>query len=69
MFSEAAQNVYKIYFDEWYTERRITSHLLVQQDIGSAQQVNSPKYLISAHQTQLRTATLDKKLIQLYSIT
>ena len=43
MFNEATQNNYKISFDEWYTERRLLSDLLVQHDIGSAQQVNSPK--------------------------
>ena len=35
--------------------------MLVQHDIGSAQQVNSPKYLNSAHQTQLRKTTPDEK--------
>ena len=61
MFNEATQNNYKISFVEWYTEIRIISDLLVQHDIGSAKQVNSPKFLIRAHQTQLRTATLDNK--------
>ena len=63
MFNEATQNKYKISFHEWYTERRIISDLLVQHDIGSAQNVISPKYLISAHQTSLRSTTPDKKLI------
>ena len=63
MFNEATQNIYKIYFDEWYTERRIITDFLVQQDIGSAQNVIQPKYLIGAHQTNLRTTTPDKKLI------
>ena len=62
MFNEATQNNYKISFDEWYTERRIISDLLVQHDIGSAQSVNSPKYLIAANQTSLRTTTPDKKI-------
>ena len=34
MFNEATQNNYKISFDEWYTERRIMSDLLIQHDIG-----------------------------------
>ena len=63
MFNEATQNKYKITFDEWYTERRLISDLLVQHDTGSAQQVNAPKYLIIAHQTSLRTTTPNKKLI------
>ena len=61
MFNEATQNNYKISFDEWYTERRIISDLLIQHDIGSAQQVIQPKYLICAHQTNLRTTTPDEK--------
>ena len=55
LFNEATQNNYRISFDKWYTERRILSDLLIQHDIGSAQQVISPKYLICAHQTNLRT--------------
>ena len=62
MFNEATQNNYKISFDEWYTERRIISDLITQHDIGSAQQVTQPKYLICAHQTNLRTTTPDKKI-------
>ena len=61
MFNEATENNYKMFLDEWYTERRLIPDLLVQHDIGSAQQVNSPKYLISSHQTSLRTTTPDKK--------
>ena len=63
MFNEATQNNYKISFDEGYTERRIITDLLVQHDIGSAQNVIQPKYLICAHQTNLRIATPDKKII------
>ena len=62
MFNEATQNIYKISFDEWYTERRIISDLLVQHDIGSAQNVIQPKYMICAHQTNLRTTPPDKKV-------
>ena len=62
MFIEATQNNYKISFDEWCTERRIISNLLIQHDIGSAQNVIQPKYLFCAHQTNLRTATPDKKI-------
>ena len=47
-------------FDEWYTEGRLKSDLLVQHDIGSAQLVNSPESMIGAHQTILRTTTSDK---------
>ena len=42
MINEATQKNYKISFDEWYTERRIISDLLIQHDIGSAQNVIQP---------------------------
>ena len=54
MFDEATQNNYKISFNEYYTERRVLSDMIIQVDIGSAQQVNSPKFLICAHQTRIR---------------
>ena len=60
MFNEATQNNYKISFDEWYTERRIISDTITQIDIGSSQHVNSPKYLIAAHQTRTRADTANK---------
>ena len=62
MFKEATPKNYKISFDEWYTERRIISDFLIQQDRGSAQNVIQPKYLICAHKTNLRTTTPDKKI-------
>ena len=68
MFNEATQNKYKISFDEWYTERRVISDMIFQLDIGSTQQVNSPKYLFCAHQTKDRTNAPNKKLLLLYSV-
>ena len=53
-FNEATQNNYKISYDEWFTERRIISDTITQLDIGSSQNVESPKYLIGAHQTKDR---------------
>ena len=56
MFNEAIMNNYSITFDSWYTERKISNDgRELQVDIGSAQQINSPKYLISAFQTADRT--------------
>ena len=49
MFNEATQKKYMISFDEWYTERRVISDMIVQQEKTSAQQVNSSIYLICAH--------------------
>ena len=54
MFNEATQNNYKISYDEWFTERRIISDTITPLDIGSSQNVQSPKYLIGAHQTKDR---------------
>ena len=60
MFNEAIMNNYTITFDSWYTERKISNDgRELQVDIGSAQKINSPKYLISAFQTLART-TLNK---------
>ena len=60
MFNEATQNIYKKTFDEWYTERRIISDTITQMNIGSFQNVQSPKYLIGAHQTRIRADTANK---------
>ena len=54
MFNEATQNNYKISYDEWFTERRIISDTITQLDIGSSQNVQSPKYLIGTHQMKDR---------------
>ena len=54
MFNEGTQNNYKRSYDEWFTERRIISDTITQLDIGSSQNVQSPKYLIGAHQTKNR---------------
>ena len=54
MFNEATQSNYKISYDVWFTERRIFSDKITQLDIGSSQIVQSPNYLIGAHQTKDR---------------
>ena len=60
MFNEANQNNYKITYCEYFSESRVVSDLLVQHDIESARQVNSPKYLLSADHTKHRILTLNK---------
>ena len=56
MFNEAIMNNYIIIFDSWYTERKISNDgREFQVDIGSAENINSPKYLIAAFQTNART--------------
>ena len=60
MFNESIQNNYRIFFDHWFKERRVVSDKITQIDIGIAQQVNSPKYLIACHQTAARLNAPDK---------
>ena len=60
IFNESIQNNYRIFFDDWFTERRVVSDTITQIDIGSAQSINSPKYLITAHQTAARLNAPDK---------
>ena len=67
MFNEATQNNYKILYDEWFTERRIKSDVITQLDIGSSQNVQSPNYLIGAHQTRDKVLPYQLKM-SLYSI-
>ena len=61
MFIESIQNNCRIFFDEWYTERRIATDQTFQNDIGSTQSVKSPKYLICAHQTAGRSNPPNKR--------
>ena len=60
MFNEALQNNSKISFDEWYTERRVIPDTISQLGVGTSQHVNSPEYLIGAHQTRTRADTANK---------
>ena len=65
-FNESTQNNYRTFFDEWYTERRIVADQIFQVDIGSAQSVNSPKYMICAHQTEARSGLPNKRNISIF---
>ena len=62
MFNEGTQKNCEISFDEWYTEQRIISDTKSQLDIGTSQHVNSPKYLIGAHQTRIRADTANESI-------
>ena len=62
MFIEATQNNYKISYDEYYKERQVVSDMIIQHDIGSAQKINSPKNLIRAHQSRIRSDTPNKNI-------
>ena len=68
MLNETTQNKYKISYDEFYREGRLFSDMIVQVDIRSVQQVNSPIYLISAHQMKDRIDTPIKMKMSLYLI-
>ena len=51
-FNESIKNKYTITYDSWYTERKLsTDGNELRVDIGSAQNVDSPKNLIGAFQT------------------
>ena len=61
MFNESIMQNYTIIFDSWYTERKISNDgRELQVDIESAQQINSPRYLIGVFQTQNRTRVPNK---------
>ena len=61
MFNESVQNHCRKFFDDWYTERRVVTDQTFQVDNGSAQSVNSPKYLICAHQQANRSDPPNKR--------
>ena len=61
MFNDSIKKSFTISFDSWSIHRRtVDTQLEYQVDIGSAQNINSPKYLIVAHQTAAR-AGIPKK--------
>ena len=61
MFNESIKNNYTITYDSWYTERKLSSDgNELQVDFGSAQNGNSPKYLIGAFQTIDRVGAHNK---------
>ena len=61
MFNESIMKNFTITYDSWYTERKLsTDGNELQVDVGSAQHINSPKYLIGALQTEARLDTPNK---------
>ena len=61
LLSESIMNNYRITFDSWYTEPKISNGWKeLQTDIGSAQNINSRKYLISVFQTNDKIGPLNK---------
>ena len=61
MFNESIKNSFTLSFDSWTTDRKIANTgSEYQVDIGSAANINSPKYLIVAHQTAARSGAANK---------
>ena len=61
MFNESIRNNYTITYDSGCTEQKLpTDGNELQVDIGSAQKVYSPKYLIAAFQTLDRVGANNK---------
>ena len=64
MFNESNKNIHTITYDSWYTERKLsTDGNELQVDIGNAQLVNIPKYLIGIFQTETRIGKPNKNNI------
>ena len=58
MFDESIKNKYAITYDSRYTERKFSTDCNeLQVGIGSAQHINSPKFVIGAFQTEIRMST------------
>ena len=50
MFNESIKSSFTLSFDSWTTGRKtVNTGVEFQLDIGSASNINSPKYLIAAH--------------------
>ena len=55
MFNDSFKNSFTLSFDTWCNDRKTADTQLEDQvDIGSAQNISSPKNLIVAHQTAVR---------------
>ena len=58
MFKYSIKNSFTLSFDSWTSDRKNTNTELEHQvDIGNAHKINSPKYLLAAHQSLARIGT------------
>ena len=65
IFNESVKISFTLTFDSWTTDTRtVITGLDYQLDIGSSSDVNSPKFVIAAHQTEARTAVPKKASIR-----
>ena len=61
MFNDSIRNSFTLSFDSWTSDRNtVDTQLGHQVDIGSAQNINSPKYLLAVHQTAVRIGVPNK---------
>ena len=61
MFNDSVKDSFTLSFDHWTSDRKtVDTQLEYQVDIGNAQIINSPKYLIAVHQTADRIGVPNK---------
>ena len=61
MFNDSIEESFAFSFDHWTSDRKtVDTQLEYQIDIGSAQNISSPKYLIAVHQTADRMGVPNK---------
>ena len=61
MFNDSIKDSFLLSFDHWTSDRKtVDIQLEYQVEIGSAQNINSPKYLIAVHQTADRIEVSNK---------
>ena len=64
MFDDSIKNSFTLSFDSWSTDRKtVNTQLEYQVDIGTAQNINSSKYLIVFRQTAARVGVPNEKFI------
>ena len=64
MFDDSIKNSFTLSFDSWSTDRKtVNTQLEYQVDIGTAQNINSSKYLIVFRQTAARVGVPNEKSI------
>ena len=61
MFNDSIKNSFTLSFDSWSTDRKtVETQLEYQVDIGSAQNITSPNFLIAVRQTAARIGASNK---------
>ena len=63
-FNDSVENSFTLSFDSWSTDRKtVYTQLENQVVIGSAQNINSPEYLITVYQTAARVGVLKEQIL------